>query len=95
MPAKKRLVKVREHRITPEAIAAFRAGDSLALHRALGLRPWQISPLDVEAGEPCVYPAGSGGAMSWPLALELRAELLEAVPASSSEAPQDGAPRPF
>ena len=28
--------------ITPEAVAAWRAGDYWALHRALNLRPWQM-----------------------------------------------------
>ncbi len=73
MPLKRRTAKQRDHRITPDAVAAFRAVDWLALHRALGLKPWEMSPLDV-SGE-CPYPPGSGGGESWPMALALRDEL--------------------
>ena len=31
--------------VTAEVVAAWRAGDYLALHRALRLKPWQASPL--------------------------------------------------
>jgi plasmid stabilization system protein ParE len=34
--------------ITPEAIAAWQAADFRALHRALGLAPWEPSPLPRE-----------------------------------------------
>ncbi|RVC41925.1 hypothetical protein [Mesorhizobium sp.] len=37
-----------KRRISPEAIEAFRAGDYAALHRILGLRPWEMSPLPSE-----------------------------------------------
>ena len=50
MPVKKRLAKVRQNRITPGAIAAFRAGDRKDLAEALELPPWHVSPLDVERG---------------------------------------------
>jgi hypothetical protein len=61
-------------RVTPEAVAAYRAGDADALRRALRLKPWEASPLDVgEHG--CVYPLGTAYAQSWPQALELRQEL--------------------
>ena len=79
MPIKRRAAKVREHRITPEAVEAYRTGDSRALHRALGLPPYMPSPLHVSPEHPCPWPKGSGGAMSWPLALELRAELEKAA----------------
>lgn len=45
MPVKRRLHKGREHRITQEAIEAFEAGNYSRLHAALGLGPWQASPL--------------------------------------------------
>jgi hypothetical protein len=48
MPVKRRLHKGRPHRITEDAIAAWRAGDYLWLHRALGLHPAQPSPLPLE-----------------------------------------------
>ena len=78
MPVKKRSPKVRPHRITPDAIAAFEAGDGSALHLALGLGPWVPSPLEVHPDEPSPWPAGSGGAEYWPLAVELRRELMAA-----------------
>jgi hypothetical protein len=74
MPVKRRIHKARPHRITPEAIDAYRAGDHLALHRALSLRPWQPSPLDADEDE-APWPPGSVGAASWPQSRELRAEL--------------------
>ncbi|HUS54677.1 MAG TPA: hypothetical protein VMY41_11815 [Thermohalobaculum sp.] len=76
MPVKLRRSKVIKHRVTPEAIAAFEAGDHLALHRALNLGLWQVSPLDVDDG-PSPWPPGTGGADSWPLACELQRELQE------------------
>ena len=70
------LLRSARHRITPEAVAAFDVGDWMALHRALGLRPWQASPLDASTPEP---PAGCGPndawRESWPLARVLRADL--------------------
>jgi hypothetical protein len=73
MPTKRRTPKTRDHPITPEAVAAYRAGDALALHRALNLKPWTASPLD--AGGACPWSPGSGGAETWQLAVDLRAEL--------------------
>ena len=78
MPTKRRTAKSREHRITPEALAAFKAGDSIRLHRALGLRPWQPSPLEADTG-PVPWPPGSSGAVSWALACDLRAKLEAAA----------------
>lgn len=73
MPVKKRTAKARRHRITVEAVTAFQAGDRIALHRALGLKPWHPSPLDVVEGNE--YPAGTGGAEWRSLAVKLRDEL--------------------
>jgi hypothetical protein len=75
MPIKRRMPKGRLHRVTPAAVDAFRAGDYAALHRALGLRPWETSPLEVDDG-PCPWSGNSAGAASWPQAQELRDELL-------------------
>tara|TARA_R110002096_G_scaffold5809_1_gene26780 strand:- start:5101 stop:5448 length:348 start_codon:yes stop_codon:yes gene_type:complete len=47
---------------------------SRELDRELGIKPWQVSPLDVD-DEACPYGAGTGGAQSWPDALKLRREL--------------------
>jgi hypothetical protein len=66
--------KGRAHRITADAAAAFRACDRMALHRALGLKPWQPSPLDVDPHPP--RPDGTAWAASWSQAVELRQELL-------------------
>jgi hypothetical protein len=64
-------------RVTPEALESFKAGDWLGLHRALRLRPFEASPLDVSA-QGCVYPLGSAYAHSWPQALALLEELRNA-----------------
>lgn len=78
MPSKRRTAKARDIRITPAALAAWEAGDERALHRALGLRPWEVSPLHAE-GE-CPWPIGTGAASTWPRMVELRAALQEALP---------------
>jgi hypothetical protein len=76
MPLKRIKAKARSHRITPEVLAAYQAGDHLLLHRRLGLNVWEASPLDVDSSDqPSPWPEGSGGARSWPQAQHLRAEL--------------------
>jgi len=70
MPAKRRTPKNRDHPITPDAVAAYRAGDWLRLHRTLGLRPWQGSPLDAKGARPRWWAEAD-----WNLAAELREEL--------------------
>ena len=84
MPTKRRLSKQRAHRITAEAVEAFRAGDFIGLHRALGLAPWQASPLPSPASplgvDPAVPPSptdGTAWAVSWPLAVELQKDLAQ------------------
>jgi hypothetical protein len=77
MPSKRRTAKRRDHAITPEAVAAFRRGDRTALHRALGLKPWHASPLHAEGEAP--WSDSTMGAKSGALAVELRAELIEAT----------------
>jgi hypothetical protein len=61
--------------ITPDAVAAFRAEDYHALHSALGLRVWELSPLWVEVGQECGYSPNSGGALCWEKIQRLRREL--------------------
>jgi hypothetical protein len=85
MPVKRRAAKARRHRITPEAIAAYRARDYLALHQALGLKPWEISPLPREFEalgvdqNPPPKPRQRGGWFdTWEQAQELQ-RLLEAA----------------
>jgi hypothetical protein len=53
VPARRAHVRRAERHITPEAAAAFLAGDGLALRRALGLKPWEftISPTEDQAEE--------------------------------------------
>lgn len=75
MPTKRRAAKSRTHRITREALDAFRAGDKLTLHRALGLRPWQPSPLEADKPEPPCDMPGGPWAEAWPLAFDLRGKL--------------------
>ena len=74
MPTKRRTTKMTAHRVTAEAVEAFRAEDLVRLHMLLGLRPWQVSPLDVETahGEHQTNAWGT----SFALARELRAVLL-------------------
>ncbi|TPM11522.1 hypothetical protein FJ960_01910 [Mesorhizobium sp. B2-3-11] len=75
MPAKRTpLRRDVKRRITPAAIAAFKAGDEMALHELLGLRPWEISPIGCDEGD-SPYPPGSAGHSTWPQAQELRQEL--------------------
>jgi hypothetical protein len=62
-------------RITPDAVAAFRARDRNALYRALDLKPWQANPLDAVGA--CPWPPGTAGHASWAEALALRAEIIK------------------
>jgi hypothetical protein len=73
MPVKRTRSKQRDNRITPAAVEAYRDQDWIGLHRALGLKTWETSPLDA-IGENS-SPAGTGGAESWPKAVALREEL--------------------
>jgi hypothetical protein len=72
------------HHITPEALAAYEAGDYRALHRALSLRPWEasplplkVTPLGVDQGPPLEGPTAF--ALSWPKAQALQRELEAAL----------------
>lgn len=64
-------------RITPAAYAAFQAGDWMALHRELRLRPWHASPLDATTDDPPA--AGFAYRATWQRARDLRRELQAAV----------------
>lgn len=77
MPIKRRQQKDRHQRITPEAVTAYRNSDWLGLHRALGLKPWETSPLDAADPNP-VGTKGTAGHESHTKARELRA-ILEGV----------------
>ena len=74
MPRKRRTAKHRAP-ITAEAVEAFRAGDWMATHRALDLRPWEVSPLDAVTPEPPIWAKETATAETWPAARALRAEI--------------------
>ena len=67
----------RAHRpITPEAIELYRNRDKLGLHSALGLQPWQVSPLDALGAQPPAWcPPGDGWRRSWAEGRALRHQL--------------------
>jgi hypothetical protein len=83
MPVKRRLSKGRAHRITAEAVEAYKAGDYLGLHRALELRPWEVSPLPLSVTplgcDQDERPDDSPWNDSWEQAQELQRALEEAV----------------
>ena len=74
MPVKQRLAKGRAHRVTAEAQAAYHADDRLGLHLALGLKPWQPSPLEADTPEPPAWSAGPWHD-AWTQVADLRGEL--------------------
>lgn len=89
MPVKRRLVKVHSHRVTQQAVEAYVRRDFHALHTALGLKPWERSPLPinecalgVDGGEPPELKAPSSRSLwrdSWYVARELQAGLEAAL----------------
>lgn len=62
--------------VTAEAVEAYKSGDWIALHQALGLKPWECSPLDADGGDP---QGGDAYAATIEQARELRAELARRV----------------
>ena len=79
MATKRRALKRQRHRkITPAAIAAFKAGDDEALCEALALRPWEF-PSPLTKWNRCLWPPGTAGADWWPECEALRAELEKAA----------------
>jgi len=83
MPVKIRKSKARDHRITEEAVAAFIARDYQALHHALGLPPWEESPLYADR---TYVPSGPLDPTSWLYSVrqaqQLRRELEAAAKAA-------------
>src|SRR5262245_57327134 len=86
MTTKRRTLRrdVRKDRLTPEVIAAWKACDYAALHSALGLRPWEASPLPREITAFGVDPDdviddGTNWSKSLPQALNLQRKLIERV----------------
>ena len=83
MPTKRRpLRRDLRRRITPEVVAAWQAADYRTLHCALGLRPWEASPLPREITALGVHPGDErpDSELPWdqskPVALELQRQLL-------------------
>lgn len=70
---KRRPRNIARSRITPAALAAYRAGDSQELHKALNLAPWEVSPLEVSGA--CPWPPGSAGATTWAESKQLLEDL--------------------
>jgi len=86
MPVKRRNAKARLHRITAEAVEAFEAGDYMALHNALGLAPWEASPLPasitvlgVDPNGPKQWSDSQVNIETWAQAVELQRELQAAT----------------
>ncbi len=73
MGTRRRRSHNQRQRVTDETVALYAAGDKTALHQALRLPPWQVSPLEA-VGE-CPYPPRSGGGNTWAESVALRAEL--------------------
>lgn len=71
---------LREPEVTPEAIAAYREGRGGDLHVALGLKPWEISPLRVDEIPEPSHDTDITFLQSWWLADALREELEKALP---------------
>ena len=67
----------RRPRITPAAVDAFNNDEWLVLHRLLGLKPWEPSPLDVMSAEQDGW--SSIDAERWAEIRELRRQLEEAA----------------
>ncbi len=63
--------------ISSAAIAAFKAGDWHGVNRALGIRPWQISPMDAHKYSETISTVHGNTIWldSLPRAKHLRAEL--------------------
>lgn len=80
MPLKRRTRKVRDLRVTPEAVDAYRRGAWLELHQELRLKPWECSPLDAhgECPDPSTTKPGSYSA-TLPQAYRLRDQIVDAI----------------
>ena len=86
MPVKRRKSKMRAHQLTPEAFAAFDAGDKYTLRRCLKLPPRHASPLDTDLAGPALY--GDETLMSnqtRAAGLEIRRDILAAMKRTKRE----------
>jgi hypothetical protein len=80
-----RTTPYRSVRITPEAVDAFRRDDGRSLHAILGLRPWEMSPVDVHLGPEPRPDTKVIWLQSWWFAMRLREQLLAAFAATLNE----------
>lgn len=80
MPTKRTRAPRRRQRIMPDAVAAWRVADYMALHKALNLRPWEPSPLprriDALGVDPRHPPEDEHRRDAWRKAVELQGELM-------------------
>jgi hypothetical protein len=72
-------------RITPAAVEAFRTGDALALGRALGIRPWEVNPLDCDGPQPPEWSTPGAWHDAWGAAWELHQALEETCDGESDD----------
>ena len=77
MPVKRRAPKSRIN-LSPEAYAAFEAGDEEALRAAIGQKPWEISPFDA-GPKPAPYDDTEWRLPYWRKAREIRLELMRGI----------------
>lgn len=84
MSAKSRIVMKTDRAISIDALNAFRSGAREDLHRALDLRPWQPSPLDIESPQPPAWCVGTRWEKHWQISRDLRVRLIEADTAMSA-----------
>ncbi|WP_214471076.1 hypothetical protein [Mesorhizobium sp. dw_380] len=83
---KRRLSKTKTVKITPEAVAAFEAGDRQTLHHALGLRPWEPNPLEIDGPtSPAWASDGTAWSQAWPDMWTIRQELEAACRCSNAK----------
>jgi hypothetical protein len=69
----------RARRISPAAIAAWKAGDGMGLYRALDLRPWMPNPLYIDESDTPAENDSTEWAACFPEMLDLRLELIRAA----------------
>ena len=84
MPVKRRILK-QKHRVSPAAVAAFKAGDWWGVYHAIDMRPWETHPMDVDFEEPAEWVRKVPTFLErWNEAVVLRRALVEASTASSN-----------
>lgn len=80
MPTKRtKITRNRVPTLTAEAVAAFKAGDAMALSAELRLRPWWPNPLDVDTDTPPEIYLGTPYGDAWPEVRRIRLALEAAL----------------